>query len=120
MLADTGGLQIRDPDGAMWRLGGVEAGLPFSNLTSVFIEQSGQKTGYDSIPQMELAYIKSKYWIGAKDGLILYDDLVDNFDYENKWRVFQGYLRNQEYRCNPCVYRFMIHYGSRFCTAGVS
>ena len=91
LLADTGALQIRDPDGAMWRLGGVEAGLPFANLTSVFIEQSGQKTGYDNISQMELSYIKSKYWIGAKDGLILYDDLEDNSEYENKWKVFQGY-----------------------------
>ena len=91
LLSDTGGLQIRDPDGAMWRLGGVEAGLPFANLTSVYIENPGQKTGYDDISQMELSYVKSKYWIGAKDGLILYDDLSENFDYENKWRVFQGY-----------------------------
>lgn len=91
LLSDTGGLQIRDPDGAMWRLGGVEAGLPFSNLTSVYIENPGQKTGYDNILQMELSYKKSKYWIGAKDGLVVYDDLNENFDYDNKWRVFQGY-----------------------------
>ena len=86
LLADKVSLQIRYPDGAMWRMGGFKQGLPVTNLTSVVIASAGSPSSDNSLESIELEEKGGTYWVGSESGLVLF-----NNDDTYPWRYFSGY-----------------------------
>ena len=80
-------IQVRYRNGAMWRYGGINQGLPFGNLTACLIAAAGEFNKDNNLDSVEIYDAGQVYWVGSADGVALFNSK----DSKYPWRVFQGY-----------------------------